>query len=68
MSEFMQGGSGWDIVLALQEVRKHAQAAGDTCSVQAANAVEKRVQKVIVTMTTCGHGNIRRSCPTVCAC
>lgn len=42
----MQGDTGWDIIQALQDVKERAQASGDTSSMQAATAVEKRVQKV----------------------
>ncbi|CAL8467814.1 g7352 [Coccomyxa elongata] len=41
-----QGDSGWDIMVALEEVKERAQAEGDTQSIEAAKAVEKRVQKV----------------------
>ena len=36
-------------MVALQEVKERAQAAGDTQSIEAAKAVEKRVQKVEIT-------------------
>lgn len=49
----MQGDSGWDIMVALEEVKERAQAVGDTQSIEAAKAVEKRVQKVNITEHSC---------------
>ncbi|GAB4817034.1 hypothetical protein N2152v2_004080 [Parachlorella kessleri] len=40
------GDNGWDILVALQEVKAAAQAAGDSASLKAATAVEARVKEV----------------------